>query len=151
AYGVTGKIEFEELPRAFSAQIGERRPLHDSELPLFEIAVGRASLLFEKVISRPVRPFGCALESGIRFVARRRRLDTFVEHHRNVRAERKLNLRGFFWSEKVFRAVNMRTKAHAFIGNLTQFRQAKNLIAARIRENRAVPRHEFVQTSGAAN
>src|SRR5882762_5369105 len=47
----------------------------------------------------------------------------------------------------MLRAVEVRTEAHAFIGNLSQFRQAENLVAAGIGENRAVPRHELMKAT----
>jgi len=40
----------------------------------------------------------------------------------------------------MLRAVEVRTEAHAFIGNLSQFHEAENLVAAGIGENRAVSR-----------
>ena len=44
-------------------------------------------------------------------------------------------------------AVEVRAEAHTFIGDLPQFRETENLVAAGIGEDRAVPRHEFVQAA----
>ena len=45
----------------------------------------------------------------------------------------------------------MRAERHAFIRHLAQFAQAEHLVAARIREYRARPGHEFVQPAHRAN
>ena len=48
---------------------------------------------------------------------------------------------------KCSRAVDMRAEAHAFFRDLAQLRQRHHLEAAGIGEDRAVPRHEFVQAA----
>src|SRR5882762_6498785 len=47
----------------------------------------------------------------------------------------------------MFRAIEMRAKAHAFIGNFSQFGKAEDLVTAGIGENGAVPGHEFMETA----
>src|SRR5580658_732756 len=51
----------------------------------------------------------------------------------------------------MFGAIQMRTKRHALLRHLAQFAEAENLEAARIGENRARPRHEFVQPAHLAD
>ena len=48
-------------------------------------------------------------------------------------------------------AIEMRTKRHAVVRHFAQFAQAEHLVAARIGENRARPRHEFVQPAHGAD
>src|SRR5882757_1720444 len=47
----------------------------------------------------------------------------------------------------MLRAVQVRTKAHAFIGNFSQFGETECLEASGIGENGAIPRHKFVEAS----
>ena len=51
------------------------------------------------------------------------------------------------WREQMFRAVQVRTKAHAFIGNFSQLGKTENLEASGIGKNGAIPRHKFVEAS----
>src|SRR5260370_838995 len=76
AYGVARKIEIEKLPRAFAAQVGKCRALHDTELPLTDISV--ASRAFLKIDAPPPTPFCCSLQRDFGFFAWRRRFDAFV-------------------------------------------------------------------------
>src|SRR5882757_1125053 len=142
---VTGKIDLQQLSCALAPKIGKRCALHNSKLPLLQVT--DAILLFQKIISRAPRPLRGAFERRFCLVARRRRLDTLVEHHRDVRTERELYLGGFFWRERMLRAVQVRTKTHAFVRNFSQLGETENLKASGIGKNGAVPRHEFVEAS----
>src|SRR5579859_5155100 len=51
----------------------------------------------------------------------------------------------------MFRTVQVRTESHALVRNFSQFRKAENLESAGVRQNRAIPRHEFVQSAYAAH
>src|SRR5215469_9293516 len=51
----------------------------------------------------------------------------------------------------MFGAVQMRAEAYAFVGDFAKFRQAENLVAARIGENGAGPGHKLMQAAEAAN
>src|SRR5215470_9085867 len=102
--------------RAFTAQVCERSALHDAELPLIQMAIGRALFLFEKIVASAACPLGCALESRFGFVTRRGSFDAFIEHHGNVRTEGELNFRGFFRREEMFGTVEVRFEANAVIG-----------------------------------
>src|SRR5260370_21646567 len=119
ANGVARKIQIEKLARAFAAQIGKRRALHNSKLPLGKIAI--ASGLIEEISACSARPGGSALEDSFCFFARRWRFDAFIEDHSNIRPERELNLGCFFRGEKMLRAVQMTAEAHAFISHFSQF------------------------------
>src|SRR4029077_5946441 len=114
--GKSWKIQLNDLLCTFAPKIGERRSLHDPELPLREFTV--SARLFQKIFSRTRSPFRRARDGGFCFVAWRGGLNALIEHHRNVRAERELNLCRFFRREHVFRAVQMRTKTHTLIRDL---------------------------------
>src|ERR1700719_225167 len=128
ADSVPWKFEFQKLPRAFPPQIRKRRALHDSELPLCRLSI--LLRLLQKILPRPPRPARGALQRRFGDRSRRRRLDAFVEDHRDVGTECKLNFRRFFGREEMLRAVQVRAKAHAFIGDLPQIRQAEHLVPA---------------------
>src|SRR5258708_2922803 len=51
----------------------------------------------------------------------------------------------------MFSAIEMRTKAHPFVGDFSQFGKAKHLIATGVRENRTRPGHELVQAAKLAD
>ena len=48
-------------------------------------------------------------------------------------------------------AVEMRAEAHAFVGNFAKVGEAEDLEAAGIGEDRAGPRHEFVEAAEFSN
>src|SRR6266702_4238272 len=146
---VAGKIEIEKLSRAFAAQIGKRRALHDAELPLAEISV--APRAFLKIDTRAPGPFCCALQRDFRFFAGRRRFDAFVKHHGDVRAESELNFGGFLWRKEMLGAIEMGTETHAVVRYFSQFGKAEDLIAAGIGEDGARPGHEMMQAAKFAN
>ena len=146
---VARKIEIEELPRTFAAQIGKRGALHDAELPLAEISV--TSRAFLEIQSRAACPFGGALQRGFGFLAGRGCFDTFIEDHGNVGPQGELDLRGFFRRKEMFGAIEMGAKAHALIGYFSQFGKAEDLVAAGIREDGARPGHESMEPAKPAH
>jgi hypothetical protein len=70
-----------------------------------------------------------------------------IEDHGDVTPVSLLEFDNSFWSEEVFRAVEMRTETDAFSLDLTQFLKAEDLVAARIGQDRAVPGGEPAQTA----
>src|SRR5882762_7288038 len=146
---ISRKIEIEKLPRTFATQIGKCGALHDAELPLVKVSV--PSRTFLKEVACSASPFCGALERGLRFLARRGRLDALIEYHGDVRSQRELNLCGSLWRKEMFRAVEMGAEAHAPIGHFSQLGKAKDLIAARIREDGVRPGHELVQAAKLAD
>ena len=95
---------------------------------------------------RMVRSTASAQLLGGRVVRR-----AFVEHHRDVRAEHALDFHGFLRPEKQQRAVQVRTELDAVLLDLADFREAENLEAAAVGQNRPVPIHELVQPAGGAD
>jgi hypothetical protein len=69
----------------------------------------------------------------------------FVEGHDDVGPQQALDLHRAFGREHVPRSVEMAGERDAFLGDLAQVRQAHDLIAAAVGQDRAVPAHEFVQ------
>src|SRR5579885_2754380 len=97
ANGVTRKLEIEELTGALPAQIGKGGALHDAELPLRKLSVAAGAL--KKIPARAARPACRSSQRGLRRFARRGSLDAFVEHHGDIRTERKLNFCSFLRSQ----------------------------------------------------
>src|SRR5438552_4635369 len=91
----------------------------------------------------------CPASRHLQRVARpltiRRILGAFIKRHDDVCSQRSLHVYRFFWSEKVRRAIQMRTEFHALIAHLAQLAEAKNLEAAGIGEQGALPGHEAMQ------
>ncbi len=81
--------------------------------------------------------------AGFALAGRIRR--ALVEHHDDVGAEDALDAHRFLGREEEAIAVHGRCEAHAFLGDLAELPEAEDLVAARIRENRARPAHEAVQ------
>ena len=81
--------------------------------------------------------------------ARRRQRRTFVEHHRDVRAEIGLNIHGRFGRQQVRAAVEMRSELDAVLIYLAALREAEHLVAAAVGEDRLVPADELVEAAAA--
>jgi len=69
-------------------------------------------------------------------------LNTLVQDHGDVGAEGGAESPLLFQALEMLRAVEVRTEAHAFIGNLSQFREAENLVARR-ESVRIAPFHDM--------
>src|ERR1035438_667377 len=78
-------------------------------------------------------------------------LRAFVERHDDVGAQSNLRFHGAFGTEKMGRAVEMRTECDALFLDLAQFVQAEHLKAAGVRKDRSRPRHKPMQPTHAAN
>jgi hypothetical protein len=74
-----------------------------------------------------------------------------VEHHHDVASQRHLDIDGRFRRKHVPVAIEVRLKRNSPFGDLAQIAQAENLVAARVGENGARPRHEAVQPAQAAD
>ena len=79
--------------------------------------------------------------------ARRRQLHAFVELHRDVGAEQRLDLDRALGRELDRRAVEVRAEGHALVLDLAQLRQRHHLEAAGIGEDRPRPVHEPMQAA----
>ena len=78
-------------------------------------------------------------------------LHAFVEGHDNICPQRILDVDGRFRSHHVFGTVDIGFEGNSFLCDFTEFTQGKNLEAAAVRENRAIPVHELVKSAGLSN
>ena len=78
-------------------------------------------------------------------------LGALVEGHADVCAESDLDVHGMFWSEEVAAAVEVGAEVYAFVGDLAQGAERKDLKAARVGEHGAGPTDELVQAAHAAD
>ena len=76
-----------------------------------------------------------------------RQCGAFVETHHDIAPQQRLNLHRPLRREHMFRAVDMAAKGHALLGQFAQIGQTHDLKAARIRQYRPLPVHEFVEPS----
>ena len=75
----------------------------------------------------------------------------FVEKHDDVRAEVALDFHRGLGTDEGWCAIQMVLKMHALLGDFAQFRERENLESTAVRQDRAVPRHELVQTPKAGD
>ncbi len=128
--------------RAFLAQRGIGTALDDAEnfLP-----VGA------RLFAAFARPADGAFDGEALFLGGRVVRRTFVENHRDVRAERALDFHRLLRAEEQQRAVKVRTEFDAVRLDFPDFGEAENLEAAAVGENRLFPIHELVQAAGGAD
>ena len=69
---------------------------------------------------------------------------TFVESHDDIRTDDTLDIHHTLGGEEVLRAVDVRAEGHPFLRDLTAMRQAEDLIAPAVGEDRARPAIELM-------
>src|SRR5205085_10428796 len=74
-----------------------------------------------------------------------------VEGHDDVGAKADLGGNGRLRAEEMRRAVQVRTKGHAFLAYLAQIAEAENLVATGIGEDGARPGHKAMQSAQLAH
>ena len=115
-------------------------PLHDREQRLRRVlARGEAAQ----------RPAVRALHGGAHGGLLGRRVDAHVEHHHDVRPDRRLHLDRRLGREEVEAAVDVAAKARAALVDGAVARQREDLIAARVGEHGPRPAHELVDAADA--
>src|SRR5260370_5917776 len=154
--GVARKIQIQQLPRAFPAEVGKGRALHDAKLKLRGSVSGRIKATippgaFLKMFAGTARPFRGALHCGCGMAVGGGGLDALIEHHGNVGAKRELRVDVLLRCQQMFRAVQMRPEEHALVRDFPQPGQAEDLISAGIGQDRARPSHELVQAAQIAD
>ena len=70
---------------------------------------------------------------------------TFVESHDDIRTDDTLDIHHTLGGEEMLRAVDVRAEGHPFLRDLTAMRQAEDLIASAVGEDRARPAIELMQ------
>ena len=78
-------------------------------------------------------------------------LEAFVEHHRDVRSELRLNVDGRFRRQQMLAAIEMRSKRHTFLVHLPPRGQAEHLIAAAVGQDRLLPADELMEAAETAD
>ena len=81
-----------------------------------------------------------------RVVVRRVR-EALVEHHRDVRAELRLDVGRLLGRQQVRRAVEVRSEVRALLVDRPAVGQAEHLVAAAVGQDRLVPADEPVQAA----
>src|SRR5213082_2870188 len=75
----------------------------------------------------------------------------FIQHHRDIAAERGLNFHRNFRRNKSRRPIDVILEMHALLRDLAQFRQRKNLVTAAVSQKRAIPIHKPMQSAKVPN
>ncbi len=120
--------------------------LHDAEQRLSRPRAPARPLRQERV-PRPLGPAQRQLHRALDFFALGGELDALVELHLDVGAQQALDLDRSFRRQHVPRSVDVRLEHRAVLGDLPDLRQAHDLEAAGVRQDRFVPAHEGVQTA----
>src|SRR5207249_8866849 len=99
----------------------------------------------------PFQPSQCPLQrvAGSRLV--RAAWHHMIERHRNVGAERPLDLRGALRREGAAAAVYVTLKLHAVVVDTAEPLEREHLEPTRIGEQRTIPTHEAMQGSQLLN
>src|SRR5271155_2062719 len=108
-------------------------------------------LMLLKVLFAAPRPAQSQLHRSFRTRPISGILRAFIKRHNNIRAQADLRLHRALWPKEVWRAIEVRTKRHAFFGDLAQLVQAENLESAGIGQDGLRPRHEAMQPAQPSN
>ena len=127
--------------QAFAAQIFKHVALYDGKERLLLSAA-----CFVRFVAA-FQPVARAEHRRFRLIVREAVFAALIERHNDVRAEVFFYLHCLFGREKVFAAVHVRGKFYARVGDFVEFGKRKHLKAAAVRENRAIPVHEFMQAA----
>ena len=145
ADGVAGQIQFRDPLHVFDAEIGISPALIDTEQHLSGIRSALVLHQFPVGIHAPHQPVGCPLHGGLDVGAFRRIADAFVERHRDIRPEIRLDPHAVFRPHEDLPAVHMRLEMHPVVADVFRRRQGEDLKPAAVREDRPVPVHKAVQ------
>ena len=91
------------------------------------------------------QPGGGALHRLFCLLMRVAVLRALIERHDDIRTQIVLDIHRLFGREEVIAAVDVRGKAHAVVGDVVERGERKDLEAAAVRQNGAVPVHELMQ------
>jgi hypothetical protein len=72
---------------------------------------------------------------------------TNIQRHADVDPQLTLDLNRSFRREEVLRTVEVRFERNALFGDLAHVGKAHHLIAAGVGQDRALPRHKFVESA----
>lgn len=130
-----------------NAQIMKDRTLIDAEEHLAGIdRIVAAGIVIERRLA-PLQPAVSPVAGIFYIVIGRRDLDALVKRHRDIRTEVRLNAHTLLRPHEDMPPVNMAVEGDTLLRDLTKLRQRKDLKSAAIRQDRFIPRHEFMQTA----
>src|SRR5205809_6372562 len=92
-------------------------------------------------------PARCQLRAFRRVIVRARIWNAFIEHHRDIAAERGLNFHCDLRRNERSGAVDVILEFDAVLGDLSQLREREDLVPAAVGENWPTPTHEIVQAA----
>ena len=151
ADGVARQVELGDLLHVPDAQILERRALIDPPELLTGIDSVRLSVISGKRLLAPGKPARRALAGRLGILVFCGVFHALVKRHGNIGAEIRLDAHTLLRSHEDPVAVKMGRERHALLLDLSESGQGKDLKSAGIRQDRAVPRHEFVQAAHIAH
>ena len=132
-------------------QILERRALIDAPELLAGVDGVRLCVISGKCLLAAGKPARRALTGCLSVLVFCWVFHTFVERHGNIRAEVRLDTHAFLRAHEDLMAVEVRGKCHALLLDFPKARQRENLKPAGVCQNRAIPRHKFVQAAHVAH
>ncbi|MPM76736.1 hypothetical protein SDC9_123735 [bioreactor metagenome] len=147
ADGVAVAVELGNFLHMPHPQVRKRGPLIDAKEHLPGIHRVRQGIEPLVLHDAPLQPPGRPFAGRLGVFVRRGVLHAFVKRHRNVAAKVGLNLHGLLRPHENPMPVDVGGKGHALLPDLPQGGQRKHLKPTGIRENRAVPTHEPVQSA----
>ena len=134
-----------------NAQIMKDRTLIDAKEHLTGIdRIVAAGIVIERRLA-PLQPAVSPVAGIFHIVIGRRNLDALVKRHRDIRTEVRLNAHTLLRPHKDMPPVNVAVEGDTLLRDLTKLRQRKDLKSAAIRQDRFIPRHEFMQTAEVAD
>ena len=147
ADGMAGEIQAAELFGAADAEVVVDRALVDAE----EMTSRGEEAAVLGQLEHLLGPADGAVHGDFAGGAVARVGRALVEHHRDVGAERVLDVEAVLHVEEQLVAVEVGTEVDAFVGDRAELREREDLEAAAVREDRLVPVHELMETAGGAD
>ena len=151
ADGVARQVELGDLLHVPDAKILERRALIDPPELLTGIDSARLSVISGKRLLAPGKPARRALAGRLGILVFCGVFHALVKRHGNIGAEIRLDAHTLLRSHEDLMAVEVRGKCHALLLDFPKARQRENLKPAGVCQNRAIPRHKFVQAAHVAH
>lgn len=147
ADGVAVTVQLGDLLHVPDPQIGIGAALIDAEEHL--MGVHRVGQGVEPVVLSlaPLQPAEGTLTRGLYILIGGRVFDALIKGHGDVRAQIGLNTHGLLRTHEDTPAIDVGGKGNALFRDLPQPGEGKDLKAAGVGEDRAVPVHEFVKSS----
>ena len=147
ADGIAGQIQRGDLLHVGHADIMEHRPLVDAEKHLPRVHRVLPAVVVGQSRLAALQPADGTIAGFLHIVPGRGDLDALVKGHGNIRAQIGLDAHAFLRPHKNVPPVHMGIEADALLLDLPQLGQGKDLEAATVGEDGAVPVHELVQAA----